>query len=58
MPGFFKEDKIKHGSVMIDTGELGDTFLNDQSLLKKIADTINTCFKTNKKKLIIYLKGI
>lgn len=49
MPGFSKEDRIKDGSIVIDTGELVDTFLNDQSLLKKIADTINTCFKTHKK---------
>lgn len=48
MPGFSKEDRIKDGSIVIDTGELVDTFLNDQSLLKKIADTINTCFKTHK----------
>lgn len=48
MPGFSKEDRIKNGSIVIDTGELVDTFLNDQSLLKKIADTINKCFKTQK----------
>jgi len=52
MPGFSKEDRIKDGSIVIDTGELVDTFLNDQSLLKKITDTINTCFKTHKKLLI------
>ncbi|XP_029345669.1 uncharacterized protein LOC100572770 isoform X1 [Acyrthosiphon pisum] len=48
MPGFSKEDKIKDGSVIIDTGELVDTFLNDQSLLEKIADTINKCFEAQK----------
>ncbi|XP_050055641.1 metacaspase-2-like isoform X2 [Aphis gossypii] len=30
MPGFSKEDRIKDGSIVIDTGELVDTFLNDQ----------------------------
>ncbi|CAI6363275.1 unnamed protein product [Macrosiphum euphorbiae] len=44
MPGFSKEDRIKDGSIAIDTGELVDTFLNDQSLLEKIADTINKSF--------------
>jgi len=48
LPGFSKEDKIKDGSVIIDTGELVDTFLNDQSLLEKIADTINKCFEAQK----------
>jgi len=41
MPGLSKEDESKDGSVVIDTGELVDTFLNDQSLLEKLADTIN-----------------
>jgi len=41
MPGLSKEDELKDGSVVIDTGELVDTFLNDQSLLEKLADTIN-----------------
>lgn len=45
MPGLSK-DMIKGGSIIIDTGELVDTFLNDQSLLEKIADTINKCFET------------
>ncbi|XP_022177524.1 uncharacterized protein LOC111038643 isoform X2 [Myzus persicae] len=48
MPGFSKEDKIKDGSVIIDTGELVDTFLNDPSLLEKIADTINKCLEAQK----------
>jgi len=48
MPGFSKEDRIKDGSIVIDTGELVDTFLNDQSLLEKIADTINKCFEAQK----------
>lgn len=41
MPGLSKEDRIKDNSVIIDTGELVDTFLSDKSLLEKIADTIN-----------------
>jgi len=49
MPGLlFKEDGKKDGSVIIDTGELVDTFLNDQSLLEKIADTINKSFEAQK----------
>ncbi|XP_015378514.1 PREDICTED: uncharacterized protein LOC107172731, partial [Diuraphis noxia] len=48
MPGFSKEDRIKDGSVVVDTGELVDTFLNDQSLLEKIADTINKSFEAQK----------
>ncbi|XP_029346505.1 putative leucine-rich repeat-containing protein DDB_G0290503 isoform X2 [Acyrthosiphon pisum] len=48
MPGFSKEDRIKDGSIVIDTGELVDTFLNDQSLLEKIADTINKSFDAQK----------
>lgn len=50
MPGFSKEDKIKDSSVVIDTGELVDTFLNDQSLLEKIADSINKSFDAQKEK--------
>lgn len=41
MPGLSKEDKFKNNSIVIDTGELVDTFLNDQNLLEKIADSIN-----------------
>lgn len=48
MPGLSKEDKIKDSSVIIDTGELVDTFLSDQSLLEKIADTINKSIETQK----------
>lgn len=48
MPGLSKEDRIKDSSVIIDTGELVDTFLNDQSLLEKIADTINKSFEAQK----------
>jgi len=48
MPGLSKEDRIKDSSVIIDTGELVDTFLNDQSLLEKIADTINKSFEAHK----------
>jgi len=50
MPGFSKEDKTKDSSVVIDTGELVDTFLSDQSLLEKIADTINKSFEAQKEK--------
>lgn len=48
MPGLSKEDKSKDNCVVIDTGELVDTFLNDQSLLEKIADTINKSIETQK----------
>ncbi|XP_026818114.1 uncharacterized protein LOC113557035 [Rhopalosiphum maidis] len=48
MPGLSKEDRIRDSSVIIDTGELVDTFLNDQSLLEKIADTINKSFEAQK----------
>lgn len=48
MPGLSKEDRIKDSSVIIDTGELVDTFLSDQSLLEKIADTINKSIETQK----------
>lgn len=41
MPGLSKEDKFKDNSIVVDTGELIDTLLNDQNLLEKIADTIN-----------------
>lgn len=41
MPGLSKGDQFKDNSIVIDTGELVDTFLNDQSVLEKIADTIN-----------------
>lgn len=41
MPGLSKEDRPKDNSVVIDTGELVDTFLNDQNLLEKIAESIN-----------------
>lgn len=44
-----KEDKyIKDNSIVIDTGELVDTFLNDQSLLEKIANTINKSIEIQK----------
>ncbi|XP_050429265.1 probable serine/threonine-protein kinase DDB_G0282963 isoform X2 [Adelges cooleyi] len=46
MPGLAGEDKSKETSVIIDTGELVDTFLNDQSLLEKLADTINKSLET------------
>lgn len=48
MPGLSKDDRIKDSSVIIDTGELVDTFLSDQSLLEKIADTINKSIETQK----------
>lgn len=42
MPGLSKEDdRSKDNSVVIDTGELVDTFLGDKSLLEKIATSIN-----------------
>lgn len=41
MPGLSKEDRPKDNSVVIDTGELVDTFLGDKSLLEKIAISIN-----------------
>lgn len=53
MPGLSKGDD-KGGepidsSVVIDTGELVDTFLNDKSLLEKIADTINKSVEVERK---------
>ncbi|XP_025411556.1 uncharacterized protein LOC112684318 [Sipha flava] len=50
MPGLSKGDtkEIKDNSVVIDTGELVDTFLNDQSLLEKIADNINKSIETQR----------
>lgn len=48
MPGLSKEDRIKDSSVVIDTGELVDTFLSDQNLLEKIADTINKSIEIQK----------
>lgn len=48
MPGLSKGDTFKDNSVVIDTGELVDTFLNDQSLLEKIADTINKSIETQR----------
>lgn len=49
MPGLSKEDKLpKDSSVVVDTGELVDTFLNDQSLLEKFADTINKSIEAQK----------
>lgn len=47
MPGLSKEEVPKNCSV-IDTGELVDTFLNDQSLLEKLADTINKSIEAQK----------
>jgi len=48
MPGLSKEDEPKDSSVVVDTGELVDTFLNDQSLLEKLADTINKSIEAQK----------
>lgn len=48
MPGLSKDDRSKDNSVVIDTGELVDTFLNDKSLLEKIADTINKSIEGQK----------
>ncbi|XP_050537134.1 putative uncharacterized protein DDB_G0282133 isoform X2 [Daktulosphaira vitifoliae] len=41
MPGLAKEEKPKETSIIVDTGELVDTFLKDKSLLEKIANNIN-----------------
>ncbi|VVC36347.1 Hypothetical protein CINCED_3A023707 [Cinara cedri] len=49
MPGLSKDNDPKDNSVVIDTGELVDTFLNDKSLLEKIADTINKSMDAQKK---------
>lgn len=49
MPGLSKDEEPKDSSVVIDTGELVDTFLNDKSLLEKIADTINKSMEAQKK---------
>lgn len=51
MPGLSKDDKSKDSSVVIDTGELVDTLLNDQSLLEKIADTINKSIEADDGKI-------
>lgn len=48
MPGLSKENCPKDSSVIIDTGELVDTFLNDKSLLEKFADTINKSIEGQK----------
>lgn len=48
MPGLSKEDDPKDSTVIIDTGELVDTFLSDKSLLEKFADTINKSFEAQR----------
>lgn len=57
MPGLSKsDDKVgepKDSSVVIDTGELVDTFLNDKSLLEKIADTINKSVEVQRKNGVV-----